>query len=73
MKKLWNIAKRNKLLVLAGVFSAAEVLVTMGVPLPGTGVLPQWARALAIAAIVGAAFVLRTLAARAEAKLKTKK
>jgi len=58
--------KGYRLIILAGVMTAAEALVTMGFPLPFSDQIPQWLRAAIIFLITGAAFGLRTLATRRE-------
>lgn len=64
MTAIWRRLKGYRLLALAGVMTAAEAAVAMGVPLPFSDQIPQTARALVIAAIGAAAFVLRVLAQR---------
>lgn len=62
MKVSWARLKGYRLLILAGIMTAAEAMVGMGFPLPFADDIPQWARGLLIAGIGGAAFVLRILA-----------
>lgn len=62
----WRWIMRNKLLVLAGVLTAGEGAVAMGLPLPGSELIPMKWRGLLIASIGGAAFIARILAQRKE-------
>ena len=64
MTSLWRRLKGYRLLILAGVMTLAEGAVAMGVPLPWSDQIPAQARALVIAGIGAAAFVLRVLAQR---------
>lgn len=53
------------LTVLAGVMTGAEALVSLGMELPGSGLIPVWLRGLLIFGIMGGAFVLRLMAQKA--------
>lgn len=61
---IWRRLKGYRLLILAGLMTAAEGAVALGVPLPFADQIPTQARALMIAGIGAAAFVLRVLAQR---------
>lgn len=65
-RALWQRLKGYRLLIVAGVMTAAEGAVALGVPLPGSDHIPPTVRGALIAAIGGVAFVLCTLAARQE-------
>lgn len=60
--------KGLKLVIIAGALTGAEGLVAMGIELPGSSWIPLQYRALAIFALTVAAFVMRALASRAEAR-----
>jgi len=64
MTATWRRLRGYRLLILAGVMTAAEGAVALGVPLPFADQIPAQARALLIAGIGAAAFVLRVLAQR---------
>lgn len=64
--RVWARIKGYRLILLAGVLTAAEGAVALGVPLPFADHIPASWRGLLIAGIGGAAFVVRTLAARRE-------
>ena len=66
--RAWRRLKGLRLAILAGVMTGAEALVSMGIPLPFSDVIPGWARALVIGGVAAAAFVLRILAQRQEQK-----
>lgn len=63
---LWAWALKNKLLILAGVLTGGEALVTLGIPLPGADYIPVKYRGAAIALVMMGAFVARILAQRKE-------
>lgn len=64
MTTIWRRLKGYRLLILAGLMTAAEGAVALGVPLPWSDQIPPQVRALLIAGIGAAAFVLRVLAQR---------
>lgn len=64
MTAIWRRLKGYRLLILAGVMTATEAAVALGVPLPFSDQIPPQVRALLIAGIGAAAFVLRVLAQR---------
>lgn len=66
MGKCWRRLKGLKLAILAGLLTGGEALVAMGIELPGSGLIPIKYRGAAILALTVAAFVARTMAARAE-------
>lgn len=59
-------ARRNWLLVAAGVLTGGEGLVALGVPLPGSTLVPIEWRAPFIGLVGGLGFVFRLLAQRRE-------
>jgi hypothetical protein len=52
------------LVILAGVFSGAEAMVSAGIELPGSGSIPPWARGLLIVSITAGAFYFRWRASK---------
>jgi hypothetical protein len=60
LRKAWSL----RLAIIAGVLTAAEVLIGQGVQVPGSESIPGWARALVITTLICAAFVFRLLAQR---------
>ena len=52
------------LVLLAGVFTGAEALVSAGIELPFSGVVPGWVRAVAIVGVTVGAFYFRWRASR---------
>jgi hypothetical protein len=58
--KAWGM----KIVLLAALFTGLETLVQLGIELPGSKAIPQWARGLVYMVIVGAAFILRYYAAK---------
>lgn len=61
---LLHLAARNKTAILAGVLTAGETLVNMGVPLPGQQHIPERFRFALIGLLVAAAFYYRWKATR---------
>lgn len=64
LHKAWG----KKTVFLAALFTGLETLVQMGIDLPGSKAIPQWARGLVYMGIVGAAFLLRYRAADEQAE-----
>lgn len=64
VKEALQFIRENKLACIAGVLTAGETAVTMGLPLPFTDAFPQWARGLLIMGLVASAFVARLIAQR---------
>ena len=57
MTRIPNKHKAASLVVLAGLFTGGEVLVNLGIELPGFEDIPGWVRAVAILGVsVGAAY-----------------
>jgi hypothetical protein len=50
----WNWARRNKTVIAAGVLAGGELVVNMGIPLPGSELIPPQARGAAIMLLVAA-------------------
>jgi hypothetical protein len=57
--KLLQVARRNKTAIAASVLTAGEAVANLGIPLPGSNLIPGYVRALAIFALTGAAFYFR--------------
>jgi disulfide oxidoreductase YuzD len=57
---LWSMRE----VLLAGIFTGAESLVSMGIDLPGSKSLDPWLRAMLYFSIMGGAFIFRWIAMR---------
>lgn len=61
---------KNKYLVLAGILTAGETLVNMGINLPGVDLIPPQYRSIIILGVLIASFIFRTICQREEEEFR---
>lgn len=64
LKAALTWASKNKTAILAAVLTGGEAIVGMGIPLPGSDLVPVWARGSLIGMLTAAALFYRTKASQ---------